>query len=165
MTEEERKTIEFLQKEYKKLIEEGNILFPLYKNQANTILNLIAKLQKENERQIEKRNNQRVELTILNEKQKEMNKLINDVKSHNGQFKRQEKEIQKYKYLYQKALDNTIKSDKENMQLKRQIDLMANFISKYHCFEVTVYDLDDKCIHEHECKECIKQYFENKAKE
>ena len=49
MTEEERKAIEFLQKEYKKLIEEGNILFPLYKNQANTILNLIAKLQKENE--------------------------------------------------------------------------------------------------------------------
>lgn len=57
MLEEEKKTIEFLQKEYKKLIEEGNILFPLYKNQANTILNLIDKLQKENEKkdkQIEK---------------------------------------------------------------------------------------------------------------
>ena len=33
--------------------------------------------------------------------------------------------IEKYKYLYQKALDNTIQADKENIQLKKQIDLMA----------------------------------------
>ena len=66
----------------------------------NTVLNLITKLQKEIEHQKEKRKNQKTELAILNEKQKEMNKLINDVKSYKGQFKRQEKEIQKYKYLY-----------------------------------------------------------------
>ena len=38
------------------------------------------------------------------------------------------KENEKYKYLYQKALDNTVKSDKENIGLKRQIDLMAEYI-------------------------------------
>lgn len=49
-------------------------------------------------------------------------------------------------------------------QKDKQIDLMANFISNYHCFELIVYDLDEECTHEHECKDCIKQYFETKAK-
>ena len=49
LSEEEKKAIELLEKEYKKLKEEGNILFPLYKQQAKTLLNLITKLQKENE--------------------------------------------------------------------------------------------------------------------
>lgn len=45
---------------------------------------------------------------IINELQKEMNKLINDVRTYNGQFKRQEKEIRK---------------------LQKQIDLMAEQLS------------------------------------
>ncbi len=49
LSEEEMKAINYLEKEYKKLKEEGNILFPLYKQQAKTLLNLINKLQKENE--------------------------------------------------------------------------------------------------------------------
>ena len=49
LSEEEKKAINYLEKEYKKLKEEGNILFPLYKQQAKTLLNLITKLQKENE--------------------------------------------------------------------------------------------------------------------
>lgn len=49
LSEEEKKAINYLEKEYKKLKEEGNILFPLYKQQAKTLLNLINKLQKENE--------------------------------------------------------------------------------------------------------------------
>lgn len=54
---------------------------------------------------------------------------------------------------------------KDNIVTKQNkiIDLMADFISKYHCFELMVYDLDDKCMHERECKECIKQYFERKS--
>lgn len=49
LNEEEKKAINYLENEYKKLEEEGNILFPLYKQQAKTVLNLIEKLQKENE--------------------------------------------------------------------------------------------------------------------
>ena len=49
LSEEEKKAINSLKNEYKKLEEEGNILFPLFKQQAKTILNLITKLQKENE--------------------------------------------------------------------------------------------------------------------
>ena len=40
-------------------------------------------------------------------------------------IKQNSAEIEKYKYLYQKALDNTIEADRSNMQLKKQIDLMA----------------------------------------
>lgn len=54
---------------------------------------------------------------------------------------------------------------KETEEKDKQIDLMAEYISKYHCFEIIVYDLDDECKHEHECKDCIKQYFEKLAKE
>ena len=66
-------------------------------NAIKTALNLITKLQKEIEHQKEKRENQKSELAILNEKQKEMNKLINTVKTYQGQFKRQEKVIKQLK--------------------------------------------------------------------
>lgn len=62
-----------------------------------------------------------------------------------------------------KVVKNNIDLRLEIIRLNRQIDLMADFISKYHCFELMVYDLDDKCMHERECKECIKQYFERKS--
>lgn len=62
-------------------------------NKINTVLDFMTKLQKEIEHQKEKRENQKTELAVLNEKQKDMNKLINTVKSYKGQFKRQEKQI------------------------------------------------------------------------
>jgi hypothetical protein len=81
-----------------------------------------------------------------------------------------DKEIEKYKYLYQKTLDNTIQADRENIKLKKQIDLMADFIfqnidveedicnSAYiKCKQETGQDIT--------CINCIKQYFERKAKE
>ena len=49
--------------------------------------------QAEIEHQKEKRENQKTELSILNEKQKEFNKLRNTVNSYKGQFKRQQAEI------------------------------------------------------------------------
>ena len=74
----------------------------------------ITKLQKEIEHQKEKRENQKAELTILNEKQKEMNKLINTVSSYKGMFKRQQKE-------------NMIK-DKEIEQLKEENEKLNKMI-------------------------------------
>ena len=83
-------------------------------------------------------------------------------------LKEKDKEIEKYKYLYQKALDNTIKADRENIKLKKQIDLMADYIfqnidveedvcnSAYvECTQETAQDIT--------CINCIKQYFEQKA--
>lgn len=60
-----------------------------------TVLNLIQTQQAEIEHQKEKRENQKKELAILNEKQKEFNKLRNTVNSYKGQFKRQQAEIKK----------------------------------------------------------------------
>lgn len=47
MTDEEKKTIENLKREYEKLIKEDNILFPLYKSQAKRLINVIEKQSKE----------------------------------------------------------------------------------------------------------------------
>ena len=77
------------------------------------LLNLITKLQKEVEHQKEKRENQKTELAILNEKQKEMNKLKNTVSSYCGMFRKQEREIRKLQ--------------KENKEKDNQIDLMAEY--------------------------------------
>lgn len=77
-----------------------------------------------------------------------------------------QKENEKYKYLYQKALDNTVKSDKENMDLKKQIDLMIEEYEYNDRINFKDFCEDelrkDKCIQD--CKIYVKQYFETKAK-
>ena len=63
-----------------------------------------------------------------------------------------QKENEKYKYLYQKAMDNTVKSDKENIQLKKQIDLMAELVYKRFKAELLLeYGFENE--------EQLKQYF------
>ena len=117
LSEEEKKAIKYFYN-LRSTIDESYMLFDEEINlkcgkemikQITIFLNLITKLQKEIEHQKEKRENQKGELAILNEKQKEMNKLINDVKSYKGQFKRQEKEIKKLQ--------------KENEKVKRAINV------------------------------------------
>ena len=105
-----------------------------------------------------------------------------------------QKENEKYKYLYQKALDNTIKSDRENIELKKEneqlkitvnkqsIDISNNLLElqqkdKQIDLMIEEYEYNDrinfknfcedelrkdKCIQD--CKICAKQYFETKAK-
>ena len=57
-----------------------------------------------------------------------------------------------------------------NNKFKEQmIDLMAEWISE-RCFYKDDYSnsceiIQDSCNKEDDCKDCIKQYFENKAKE
>ena len=106
-----------------------------------------TKLQKEVEHQKEKRENQKTELAILNEKQKEMNKLINTVKSYKGQFKRQEKEIKKLQ--------------KENEEKDKQIELMSERIEWLCKSNGILLDVEHG---ENFFQEDIKQYFERKVK-
>lgn len=49
LSETEKKVVENLKNEYKKMIDNENILFPLYKWQTKIVIELIDKLQKENE--------------------------------------------------------------------------------------------------------------------
>ena len=56
------------------------------------ILSDYKRVLKENEHKTEKIENQKNELEILNNKQKDLNKLQNTLSSYKGQFRRQEKE-------------------------------------------------------------------------
>jgi hypothetical protein len=93
LSDEEKKAIELLKMPnadfYYRFID--------VRDSVEILLKLIEKQQKEIEKQIEKRENQRQELAILNAKQIEFNKLANTVKSYKGQFKRQQKEIEELK--------------------------------------------------------------------
>lgn len=72
-------------------------------------------------------------------------------------------EIEKLKGDFKIIDEECSRLEKKEVKQDKIIDLMSEFISRYHCFEMVVYDLNDECTHEHECKDCIKQYFEQKA--
>ena len=129
------------------------------KEAIKTVLNMLKEKDKEIEHQIEKRNNQKAELAILNEKQKEMNKLINTVKSYKGQMKKEIKRIKSLEKEAQKYFEENIKKDKI-------IDLMAEQLEGVPInknipnFEKTNLK---ECITIFTNKEDIKQYFKSKA--
>ena len=74
---------------------------------------------------------------------------------------------EKYKYLYQKALDDLIKSDKENSLLKKQVNLMSKYISNLDIDEDICKKVENNCDDfnkENKCIECVKQYFYNEVR-
>ena len=75
------------------------------------ILSDYKRVLKENEHKTEKIENQKAELAILNEKQKDFNKLQNTLSSYKGQFRRQEKENEKINSLIKK-----LEKDSEEQQ-------------------------------------------------
>ena len=118
MSEEEKKAIEDI-----KLLSIGDFITWFTTDgiikmglSAKTVLNLIDKLQKENEDIKSRKEHQ----------EKRFKKYKENIdKQHEDIYENLVSEKEKYVYLYQKALNNTIKSDRENIQLKKQIDLMA----------------------------------------
>ena len=118
-------------------------LFQKDKEAIETVLNLIQTQQAEIEHQKEKRENQKKELSILYEKQKEFNKLVNTVKSYKGQFERQQAEIEKkdrqleertnrirnLEKECQSNFDNMMDTIQDNSKKDKMIEYMANFIN------------------------------------
>ena len=84
------------------------------------ILSDYKRALKENEHKTEKIENQKAVLAILNEKQKDFNKLQNTLSSYKGQFRRQEKEIEELKGLiahkneYTKKLEEDLFENSNN---------------------------------------------------
>lgn len=84
------------------------------------ILSDYKRALKENEHKTEKIENQKAALAILNEKQKDFNKLQNTLSSYKGQFRRQEKEIEELKGLiahkneYTKKLEEDLFENSNN---------------------------------------------------
>ncbi len=72
----------------------------------------------------------------------------------------QEKEIEKYKKLYQKALDDAVVTAHDNMQKDKIIELMADFIEKV-TVDLKVAFGENMLWNRNE----IKQYFERKVED
>lgn len=139
MTEEDNKSIEYLMLMKDKL-DFNKYGFVYGQDTIDTVLNLIQKLQEEKE------------IHIKLEQQYKKEYL--DVK----------KEVEKYKYSYQKALDSVIESDRENIRKDKIIDFMAEELENQflHC-EPCWLDNEVECKNYSNCIDCIKQYFKNKA--
>ena len=71
-------------------------------------------------------------------------------------FKKLQEEKEKYKYLYQKALDNTISADREIIKLNKIIQKMVKYIKQE---DVTERFCDYKTVCDMNCEECILAYF------
>ena len=141
MTDKEKEAIERLK--YIDMQYDCNNYYSRYDLDCiETILNLLQTQQAEIEHQKEKRENQKKELSILNEKQKEFNKLRNTVNSYKGQFKRQQAEIEKKDKI---------------------IDEMANSFAEEGFYSEHCQTLIDNDICPDDCNKCVKQYFERKS--
>lgn len=91
-----------------------------YYKAVSKLLSDYKRVLKENEHKTEKIENQKAELAILNEKQKDFNKLQNTLSSYKGQFRRQEKGIEELKGLiahkneYTKKLEEDLFENSNN---------------------------------------------------
>ena len=127
------------------------------KEQEEAIENLTKLLKQRDEKQ--------VKITTYNLFEN-IETVLNILKQNSAELAEKSAEIEKYKYLYQKALDNTIKVDRENIQLKKQIDLMAETIRKL-AISLASYEgsYNKETINFTENIKGIKQYFERKVEE
>ena len=146
----EQEAIEYIKKRIKVCNENADVCDDndfdeeaTYLREESYMLETVLSMLKEKDAKIEhleeKRNNQKQELAILNEKQKEMNKLINTVSSYKGMFKRQQKDQEKKDKI---------------------IDLMARAIDNYDS-QLVINTFKDK---EH-VKEYFKELAERKSEE
>ena len=100
------------------------------------VLNTMTKLQKENKDIKSRKEHQERRFKKYKE---------NIEKQHEEIYENLVSEKEKYVYLYQKALNNTIKSDRENIQLKKQIDLMAEVMFKSNKAQLLIeYGIENK---------------------
>lgn len=165
MTKEEEKAIERLTNGKKidfntlirKFKKEGIENFVITKKEyIETVLNKL----KEKDKEINKYKKKNTELS------NQLLILYKEQDNYNARIEKKNAEIEKYKYLYQKALDNTIQADKENIQLKKQIDLMAETIRKL-AISLANYkgSYNKETINFTGNIKYIKQYFERKARD
>lgn len=93
-----------------------------------------------------------------------------EIEQKNTELAEKSAEIEKYKSLYNKAPEDLVKADRENIENKKVIDLMVKAMNKIQDPQVCKY-CDNNinlnhgyCTDAKKCKEGIKQYFERKSK-
>ena len=134
-----------------------------YQEATDTVLNLITKLQKENEDLQREKEENKLIIAMANNEMLGYNQGYSDGKNQNSNateiiIKNRQAYMHKEEVEFYKRKIEFLK--KENEEKDKQIDLMADFIGQ-----------DMRCIRPeiecnkmtHDCKDCVKQYFENKV--
>lgn len=87
-----------------------------------------------------------------------------EIEQKNTELAEKSAEIEKYKSLYNKALEDLVKADRENIENKKVIDLMAETIRKL-AISLASYEgsYNKETINFTGNIKDIKQYFEQKA--
>lgn len=145
--------------------------FTKTKESIKTVLNML----KENSAEIQQKNTELAEKNAEIEKYK---KLLADnlARNLNDSIKAKEKadtdlddlnkgwqvELEKYKQLYNKALDDAVITAHDNMKKDKMIDLMAVEIGD---ISNNSYCNSTKECNDEACKNCIKEYFERKVED
>lgn len=171
MTEEEKNAVEFVKKRTKELKKyakrENELVYD------DIVLNLINKLQKENEKLKQDRNNNYQMIALAQNEALGYTQGYEDGKNlkrsavanivENQQYYIIKKQIEKYKTDIEQLR-------KELGQKDKIIDLIANHIATSDSDLCEYLDITTKCKYYagdngKTCDNCIKQYFINKAKE
>lgn len=184
-----RRLLDELEIEKEDMSDEPKIAYLMQEIRANrTLLNLIEKLQKENEELKQDRNNNYQMIALAqNEalgymqgyedgKKLKRSAIANIVENQqyyifNKQIEHYKEYIEKLQKENEKALAEYMKWQKQELGRKDKIiDLMAETINNHDIDEDICKQMGQKAnCNEFEdtekCKECIKQYFINKAKE
>ena len=113
----------------------------------------------------------------VNLKNKTKNELIlfikelqDMLKQNSAEIAEKSAEIEKYKSLYNKALEDLAKTNRKNIENKKVIDLMVKAMNKIQDSQVCKYcdnniNLNNGyCTDAKKCKEGIKKYFKRKVK-
>lgn len=191
MTKEQEEVINKLRKITNRQILYGNkygIVIEEFKKLQEDIETLLNML-KENSEEIHQKNTELAEKNAEIEKYK---KLLADnlARELNNSIKAKEKadtdlddlnkgwqvELEKYKQLYNKALDDAVITAHDNMKKDKMIDLIIDFFYKLtqespgttiHYLEKNGFDTSkcNNCSPGNDCRKCFKQYFERKAKD
>ena len=95
--------------------------------------------------------------------------VLNILKQNSTELAEKSAEIEKYKSLYNKALEDLAKTNRKNIENKKVIDLMVKAMNKIQDPQVCKYcdnniNLNNGyCTDAKKCKEGIKKYFERKV--
>lgn len=131
------------------------------KEQEEAIENLTKLLKQRDEKQ--------VKITTYNLFEN-IETVLSMLKQNSAELAEKSAEIEKYKSLYNKALEDLAKTNRKNIENKKVIDLMVKAMNKIQDPQVCKYcdnniNLNNGyCTDAKKCKEGIKKYFERKVK-
>ena len=99
--------------------------------------------------------------------------VLNMLKQNSAELTEKSAELEKYKSLYNKALEDLVKAEKKNMQKDKQRELIVKYINYLSDELIQATGRNElefcngnRCCKDsdYSCEQCIEQYFERKVK-